>query len=268
MKRLLTFLTVLFATLTAFAQGDSPYARFGYEGKVLRTPQERQQRMMLIVPNPDTTATVAKVGLDPAKQRYYLFDKQNQVLVTDTITATIVSKFLSVDPLTGIYSELTPYQFASNRPIDGIDRDGLEFEPYWASTLPSKIRQYEAELRRKDPVHAEQTIQNNNLQAFAFVGGPLFGSALGAGILRFGPSALSYAMTSPTLVPGLAGTIASVFDPNPASDYPGLGDDLKRLFKLSKGARYVFGYRWNRAAVEFSSEVGATFAKVCGQQRR
>jgi hypothetical protein len=33
-----------------------------------------------------------------------------------------------VDPLTKDYAMLTPYQFASNMPIDGIDLDGLEFE--------------------------------------------------------------------------------------------------------------------------------------------
>lgn len=38
-----------------------------------------------------------------------------------------IGKFLSVDPLTRSYPQLTPYQFASNRPIDGIDLDGLEY---------------------------------------------------------------------------------------------------------------------------------------------
>ena len=38
-----------------------------------------------------------------------------------------LGRFLSVDPLTDDYPELTPYQFASDRPIDGIDLDGLEF---------------------------------------------------------------------------------------------------------------------------------------------
>lgn len=38
-----------------------------------------------------------------------------------------VARFLSVDPIAKEYSELTPYQFASNRPIDGIDLDGLEY---------------------------------------------------------------------------------------------------------------------------------------------
>ena len=37
-----------------------------------------------------------------------------------------LGKFLSVDPLTKTYPMLTPYQFASNTPIQGIDLDGLE----------------------------------------------------------------------------------------------------------------------------------------------
>ncbi len=38
-----------------------------------------------------------------------------------------IGKFLSVDPLFKSYPGLTPYQFASNRPIWGVDLDGLEF---------------------------------------------------------------------------------------------------------------------------------------------
>jgi RHS repeat-associated protein len=37
-----------------------------------------------------------------------------------------VGRFLSVDPITKQYPELTPYQFASNTPIQAIDLDGLE----------------------------------------------------------------------------------------------------------------------------------------------
>ena len=37
-----------------------------------------------------------------------------------------LGKFFSVDPLTQDYPELTPYQFASNSPIENIDLDGLE----------------------------------------------------------------------------------------------------------------------------------------------
>ena len=38
-----------------------------------------------------------------------------------------IARFLSVDPITKQYPWLTPYQFASNRPIDGIDLDGREW---------------------------------------------------------------------------------------------------------------------------------------------
>lgn len=42
-----------------------------------------------------------------------------------------LGRFLSADPLIvqeQKYPELSPYQFASNRPIDGIDKDGLEYD--------------------------------------------------------------------------------------------------------------------------------------------
>ena len=37
-----------------------------------------------------------------------------------------IGKFLSLDPLTKDYPELTPFQFASNTPIQSMDLDGLE----------------------------------------------------------------------------------------------------------------------------------------------
>ncbi len=38
-----------------------------------------------------------------------------------------LGKFVSLDPISQKYPELTPYQFASNRPIDGTDLDGAEY---------------------------------------------------------------------------------------------------------------------------------------------
>jgi RHS repeat-associated protein len=49
-----------------------------------------------------------------------------------------IGKFLSVDPITSSYPMLTPYQFSSNRPIDGIDLDGLEYLPYHKSMYQLK----------------------------------------------------------------------------------------------------------------------------------
>ncbi|ANE51374.1 RHS repeat-associated core domain-containing protein [Flavisolibacter tropicus] len=42
-----------------------------------------------------------------------------------------LGRFLSVDPITKNYPMLTPYQFASNSPISGVDLDGLEY--YYAA---------------------------------------------------------------------------------------------------------------------------------------
>ncbi len=42
-------------------------------------------------------------------------------------------RFLSVDPLTKCYPELTPYSFANNRPINAIDLDGLEPKDSYAN---------------------------------------------------------------------------------------------------------------------------------------
>lgn len=52
------------------------------------------------------------------------------------IYSPALGKFLSVDPLTKKFPELTPYQFASNSPIWNIDLDGLEGSRY---TDPKQI---------------------------------------------------------------------------------------------------------------------------------
>jgi len=43
---------------------------------------------------------------------------------------TRVARFLKVDPIAKDYPELTPYQFASNSPVWGVDWDGLELRIY------------------------------------------------------------------------------------------------------------------------------------------
>jgi len=46
-----------------------------------------------------------------------------------------LGRFLSVDPITKTYPQLTPYQFASNTPIQAIDLDGMEAIYYCTSLL-------------------------------------------------------------------------------------------------------------------------------------
>ena len=57
-----------------------------------------------------------------------------------------LGRFLSVDPLTRGFPELTPYQFASNTPIDGIDLDGLEYLDADEALIESKYGRIELKL--------------------------------------------------------------------------------------------------------------------------
>ncbi|RDC58430.1 hypothetical protein DU508_00025 [Pedobacter chinensis] len=50
-----------------------------------------------------------------------------------------VGRFLSVDPITKQYPELTPYQFASNTPIESTDLDGLERKSSKDNTLKDGV---------------------------------------------------------------------------------------------------------------------------------
>jgi len=83
-----------------------------------------------------------------------------------------IGKFLSVDPLTKQYPELTPYQFASNSPIFAIDRDGLEmFGNNWLFDIwlewkfgdPTGIKTLKSGLEDKATVQTRQNTYHNNV---------------------------------------------------------------------------------------------------------
>ena len=94
---------------------------------------------------------------------------------------TRLGKFLSVDPLTGHYPELTPYQFASNSPSAGIDLDGGEILPVNSSIylqqysgytfLGKKINMYHVETRYNN---IPKALRNPNTHNLKFTrGGPV-----------------------------------------------------------------------------------------------
>ena len=74
-----------------------------------------------------------------------------------------IVRFPSVDPITKDYPELTPYQFASNRPIDGVDQDGLEWE---LSTIKHNLGT-ELKLKQQVAKHTQNLTNQRALQALA-----------------------------------------------------------------------------------------------------
>ena len=74
-----------------------------------------------------------------------------------------LGRFLSVDPIFRSYPELTPYQFASNRPIDGIDVDGLEYATFTIFVQNGKVKDISVakDYELKNPHTAGPGVQIN-----------------------------------------------------------------------------------------------------------
>ncbi|MBT1706467.1 polymorphic toxin-type HINT domain-containing protein, partial [Chryseosolibacter indicus] len=75
-----------------------------------------------------------------------------------------IGKFLSVDPLTKEYPELTPYQFASNTPIQAIDLDGLEAKKVFADF--AKWFGYDLSVDQDHADDLKEEIQNQSKNAY------------------------------------------------------------------------------------------------------
>jgi RHS repeat-associated protein len=87
---------------------------------------------------------------DGGKYRYGFNGKELDKETSSTTTydygfriySPALGRFLSIDPLIAKYPELTPYQFASNTPIQAVDLDGAESMFGWSiGTPPGKAQE-------------------------------------------------------------------------------------------------------------------------------
>ena len=109
---------------------DSTYTPFLSENEREGTPTGKGTVLTLSngrydeFKNAKRIETIGSVKFDTERKKIVGFGENKREV-------EVVSRFLSVDPITKEYPELTPYQFASNSPIAGIDLDGLEH--YWTA---------------------------------------------------------------------------------------------------------------------------------------
>ena len=124
LKQLLSSLLLLILSSAAFAQNENPFASIGKKGKILTLTKGQYnetfdtdsiQQIGSSLINVHTMKVVKLLTDDESKKR---------------LEGEKHSRFLSVDPLGSKFPMLTPYQYASNRPIDGKDLDGLEYISY------------------------------------------------------------------------------------------------------------------------------------------
>jgi hypothetical protein len=83
----------------------------------------------LEIKNQDSTSSNKSIVVSPRFGKVFIYDNEGKLKIVNA-NNNDQFRFLSVDPVTNKYPELTPYQFASNSPISGIDQDGLEFMKY------------------------------------------------------------------------------------------------------------------------------------------
>ena len=119
-RQLLSAFIFLLFSQAATAQSPNPYNSIGKAGKIVTLTkgeydeffdEDSVQRIGSAFVNVNTMKVV---DINLTKQEQRQLDNAHE------------SRFLSVDPLTSKYPMLTPYQFASNTPIQAIDLDGLE----------------------------------------------------------------------------------------------------------------------------------------------
>ena len=112
----------MFCASASFAQ--TPFDSFDTTMKsvpLFKSDKPQKFRLEVI----SNTSVIKYLELDVDKRQLDYYDTSNKLIATAIIKNNEV-KFLSVDPLSKKYPELTPYQFASNTPIQAIDLDGLE----------------------------------------------------------------------------------------------------------------------------------------------
>lgn len=127
----------LLTTLAALGQSKNPYKSLGKKSETLTLTQGKYeeffdqdsiQQIGTALINVQTLKVVKLLSDEEAKNR---LENEKQ------------SRFLSVDPISSSYPMLTPYQFASNSPIAGIDLDGAEFKYYaldWKDKSYTKLK--------------------------------------------------------------------------------------------------------------------------------
>jgi len=90
------------------------------------------------MPGRTVTSSAYRYGFNGKENDYDVKGNGNQQDYGMRIYDPRLGRFHSPDPLGSKFANLTPYQFASNRPIDGMDIDGMEYVTYIVNIYQNK----------------------------------------------------------------------------------------------------------------------------------
>ena len=121
-------LIVIILILSSIAKAENPYSEFGAIATTLQTEQERNGDFQVMeINNPDSTSLFAKIRFDFSEMKIYIFGKTSDVIEELSLEPTYIKRFISEDPLSRSFPYYSPYLFAANTPINGIDYKGLRY---------------------------------------------------------------------------------------------------------------------------------------------
>lgn len=106
----------------SFGQDTNPFQSIGKQGKIISLSRGKYEE--LFDQSEIQRIGTALVNVRTMKVVRLLQNSRESRYRPDNV---INSRFLSVDPVTNKFPMLSPYQYASNSPIAGVDLDGLEF---------------------------------------------------------------------------------------------------------------------------------------------
>ncbi len=127
----LPILILVVASTKVNAQNTNPYEQFGYKPKNEYVMTKNYDGLLLI--NKDSSSNTKKMLINFKEKQISVINDLDKTINTFAFSEDDFARFLSSDLLTKQYPMLSPYQYAANRPIDGIDLDGLEFLPFQKS---------------------------------------------------------------------------------------------------------------------------------------
>ena len=145
MKKGVLLIHLLFFGIASLI-AQNPYADIGKTTEVLTLSNGKYQE---IIPN-DTLVRIGSVLFNTQTEEVAAFLPDDSTNTGEVVEADASSRFLSVDPIAREFPELTPYQFASNTPIQAIDLDGEESR-YYKISFDEKTHKSHLTLASEQP---------------------------------------------------------------------------------------------------------------------
>ena len=118
-------------------QNRNPYSIFGSDGILLTTEYERKREYKPDITNKDKTSSLTKLELDTQTGIATLSDKNGKILTQKQPDTKEKARWLSVDPLSEKYYDLSPYNYCGNSPLRYVDLTGTEMAEYIEVTINS-----------------------------------------------------------------------------------------------------------------------------------